>query len=121
MQEHQGLADSVLFVVHLNVVDLNGTPTSGCLFKGIGRYHECASQMRDKVNSGFTSRSIASRHRKAHDLVSSVTSTLRLLRWCFMENDQLPVLPVPDDGDRTLRVTEEAEQVHICHGRLVTL
>src|SRR5665647_1631082 len=50
MQEYQGLSDSVLLVVHLNVVDLNGMPASGCPFGSVLRCHGCASQMRDKVN-----------------------------------------------------------------------
>src|ERR1700689_4767972 len=48
MQEHQRRSDSVLLVVHLNVVDLNGMSASGCLFGSVRRCHGCVSQMRDK-------------------------------------------------------------------------
>jgi len=54
MQEHQGISSSVLLVVHLNVVDLNSMPASGGPFGGMRRCHGCASQMRNKVNSGLT-------------------------------------------------------------------
>jgi hypothetical protein len=54
MQEHERLSGSVLFIIHLNIVDLNGMPARGCLFGSVRRSHGCISHMSNKVNSGLT-------------------------------------------------------------------